>query len=99
MLSCGLGYTFSFRFSISLRNPVFFWGVLLRFVRIFKCGEPGSVVLLLRCVRSEKFVPVGSQIGITFRNYTEDCHVNCFDKLGLIRSDYAELGNLCIRFD
>ena len=42
---------------------------------------------------------VSNQIWVTFRNHTENCHVYWFDKLGLLRNDYGEFGNLCVFVD
>ena len=70
-----------------------------KFCQDFRCRRAESVVLLLWFVCFEEFVQVGSQIGITFRNHTEDGHVHRFDELGLLRSEYGELGSLYILHD
>ena len=64
----------------------------LQFYHGFQVLESRSVLLLVEFARSEDFVQVDSQIGINFRNQTEDW----FDKFGLIRTDFGELGHLCI---
>ena len=40
-----------------------------------------------------------SQIGITFRNQTDDCQVHWFDKFGFHHSEHGKVGNLCIFLD
>ena len=50
-------------------------------------------------VCSEQLSQICDQIGVTFRNHAQDCHVYWFDKLGLLRSDYGEVGNVCILVD
>ena len=50
-------------------------------------------------VCSERFIQVGSQVQITFRNHTENCLIYWLNERGLFRSDYAKFGNLCVRFD
>ena len=70
--------------------------MILSFAGIFRGKKPESIVLLLGFVGSEKFVQVGSQIGITLRNHTEDCRIKWFDIIGLLRSDSEELGFFCV---
>ena len=90
--------SFCFNLCNCLRIPLSI-GVCIYFTRILKCQKPESVVLLFWIVRSEEFNQVASQIQITLRNHAEDCHVQWFNKLEFIRSDYGELGNLCNLLD
>ena len=90
--SYGLSIFSSFNSSNSLRIRV---RVFLSFMRQFRCRKRESVVLLFWFVRYEEFVQVRSQIGITFRNQTEDCQVHWFDKFGFHQSEHGKVGILC----
>ena len=98
MLSCGLSFSLSLSSFNFFGDSCLYWCLILRLCRVFGCWEPKSVVLLLRFLRSEKFVWVGSQIGMTLWNHIKDCHIYWFDVRGLLRSDYGELCNRCVLF-
>ena len=72
-------------------------GMILRFSRFLWCRKPESVFSLLGFFHSEEFVQAGSHIGTTFRNHTEDCHIDWFDIPGVLRSDCGEFAS-CVSF-
>ena len=82
-----------------LEDSCLFWCMILRFSRTFRCWEPERIVLLLRFIRSEKIIWVGSQVRIPLWNHSKNCHIYWFDVLGLVRSDHGEFCNLCVCFN
>ena len=72
--------------------------MILYVARIFVCRKAGSISLLVWFIRSELLRQLSLQIWVIFRNHIKNCRVYCFNKLGLLRTDYGEFGILCVLF-
>ena len=90
------GFSISFccssRSSLRIRVSIGVWFSVLSAFWVSETKKHCSADL----VCSENLGEVSSQNRVTFRNQIETCRVHWYNDLGLLRSDYGEVSNLCV---
>ena len=91
---CGVCF-FLLEFSQFFEDSCLYWGLMLLFLRIVRGVGNQNMFFFCSVFFCSKWpLKVRSEIWITFRSPTKNCHLHWSNEIGLLRNDYGELCNL-----